>query len=343
MLPIDLRSDTLTKPNPAVRKAMADAEVGDDVYGEDPTVNRLQEVGAELLGKDAALFVSSGTMGNLIALWLQAGRGGEVLAHSDSHIIHYELASGAAIAGCQIVPIGGERGILQPAALEQHVRGPIYYNARTKLVELENTGNLAGGTCYTRAQLDAVGTWARSKGLAVHLDGARLWNAAEATGLSPVVLAENCDTVTVCLSKGLGAPVGSLLAGSKDFIAEARRVRKMLGGGTRQAGILAAAGLYVLANQRSRLADDHEHARLLAQAVNQTSWARVGQTPETNIVFAETPGRQASLLAAALKDQGLWCSALSETRLRFVTHLDVSRAAIERACEILKSFQPGTI
>ncbi len=343
MFPIDLRSDTVTKPSPAVRRAMADADVGDDVYGEDPTVNRLQDLVATLLGKPAALLVSSGTMGNLIALWLQAGRGGEVLAHADSHIIHYELASGAAIAGCQILPVPGERGILHPAALETRVRGPVYYNARTKLVEIENTGNLAGGTCYSRGELDALALWARGKGLPIHLDGARLWNASAATSLSPAALAESADTVTVCLSKGLGAPVGSVLAGSTEFIAEARRVRKMLGGGTRQAGVLAAAGLYVLANHREKLAEDHEHARLLAKVLQNTAWAQVREEPETNIVFADTPGRPAAVLADKLKAKGLWCSALGEYRLRLVTHRDVDRPAVDQACEILKSFDPGTI
>ncbi|MEI8095152.1 MAG: GntG family PLP-dependent aldolase [Spirochaetales bacterium] len=334
---MDFRSDTLTRPTPAVREVMARAEVGDDVYGEDPTVNRLQDVTAELLGKEAALFVSSGTMGNLISLYLQAGRGGEVLAHKDSHIIHYELASGAAIAGCQILPASGARGVLTAEVLEPLVRGPIYYNARTTLIEIENTGNLAGGTCYSLAELNALGTWARSRALPVHLDGARLWNAVVATRSSPAALAAVADTVTVCLSKGLGAPVGSVLAGSKAFVAEARRVRKMLGGGMRQAGVLAAAGLYVLEHHRDRLADDHEHARLLAEALQASGWAQVPVAPETNIVFADTPRHESADVVAKLEAHGVRCSAMGAHRVRFVTHLDVSRAATKKACEILAS------
>ena len=334
---MDFRSDTLTRPTPAVREVMARAEVGDDVYGEDPTVNRLQDVTAELLGKEAALFVSSGTMGNLISLYLQAGRGGEVLAHKDSHIIHYELASGAAIAGCQILPASGARGVLTAEVLEPLVRGPIYYNARTTLIEIENTGNLAGGTCYSLAELNALGTWARSRALPVHLDGARLWNAVVATRSSPAALAAVADTVTVCLSKGLGAPVGSVLAGSKALVAEARRVRKMLGGGMRQAGVLAAAGLYVLEHHRDRLADDHEHARLLAEALQASGWAQVPVAPETNIVFADTPRHESADVVAKLEAHGVRCSAMGAHRVRFVTHLDVSRAATKKACEILAS------
>jgi threonine aldolase len=337
MEPIDLRSDTITKPTDAMRRAMAEAPVGDDVYGEDPTVNFLQDRVAALLGKEAGLFVPSGSMGNLIALYLQAGRGGEVLAHEFSHIIHYELASGAALAGCQILAVGGERGILKPEALESHVRGPIYYNARTKLVEVENTGNLAGGTCYSNAELAAVKSWAAGKNLPVHMDGARLWNASVAQNVEPALLARHADTVTVCFSKGLGAPVGSVLAGTKAFIGEALRIRKMLGGGMRQAGVLAAAALYALDHHVKSLADDHHHARLLADALAASGWAEVPVKPETNIVFARTPGRDAATLAQRLGERGLRCSALAADRIRLVTHRDVSRAQTDRACEILRT------
>jgi threonine aldolase len=335
--PIDLRSDTVTKPTSAMRQAMAAAPVGDDVYGEDPTVNRLQDRVAALLGKEAGLFVPSGSMGNLIALYLQAGRGGEVLAHTDSHIIHYELASGAALAGCQILPVEGAAGVLKPEALESKVRGPIYYNARTKLVEIENTGNLAGGTCYTAAELAAVQDWARSKSLAVHMDGARLWNACAAQNAEPGALARYTDTVTVCFSKALGAPVGSVLCGPRDFIAEALRVRKMLGGGMRQAGVLAAAALYALDHHQAGLADDHLHARLLADTLAASSWARVPVAPQTNIVFADTPGLDAAQVSSRLTERGVRASAMGAQRIRFVTHRDVTRGQIDRACEILRS------
>jgi threonine aldolase len=332
---IDLRSDTVTKPTEAMRKVMAEAPVGDDVYGEDPTVNRLQDRVAELLGKEAALFVSSGSMGNLIALYLQAGRGGEVLAHEHSHIIHYELASGAAIAGCQIIAVAGERGILKPEALEPRVRGPVYHNARTKLVEVENTGNLAGGTCYNEADLAAVKRWADGKKLPVHMDGARLWNAASALNVAEGALSRHCQTVTVCFSKALGAPVGSVLAGPRDFIDEARRLRKMLGGGMRQAGILAAGALYALDHHRAGLADDHRHAQQIAVTLNATGWAKVG-VPETNIVIAEVD-RPADDLIAALGKRGVLASSMGATKLRFVTHLDVSAAQTASACETIRT------
>jgi threonine aldolase len=276
-------------------------------------------------------------MGNLLALYLHAGRGGEVLAHEHSHIIHYELASGAALAGCQIIPVGGDRGILKPEALDPKVRGPIYYNARTKLVEIENTGNLAGGTCYTREELRAVRSWANGQGLPVHMDGARLWNAHVATGLPLDEMAAEADTVTVCFSKGLGAPVGSVLTGPKAFIAEALRIRKMLGGGMRQAGILAAAALHALDHHLSALDDDHHHARLLANALDRTSWAKVVAQPETNIVFFDTPGQKASSVAERLAAQGLRCSPMGIERIRFVTHRDVSRDQILRACSLIEA------
>lgn len=332
---VDLRSDTVTKPTEAMRRAMAMADVGDDVYAEDKTIAALQARTAELLGKEAGLFVPSGSMGNLIALYLHAGRGGEVLAHETSHIFHYELASGAALAGCQIVPIPGARGILKPEAMESRLRSPIYYNARTKLVEIENTGNLAGGTCYSIGDLKAVRSWADAHQLPVHMDGARLWNASIALGKAPAELAPFADTVMVCFSKGLGAPVGSVLTGSKDFIAEALRVRKMLGGGMRQAGIVAAGALFALDHHLPGLADDHEHAKMLAEALNTSGWAQAGP-PETNIVFAQTPGRQASDVATRLSSQGILCSALSADRVRFVTHRDVDRKGILRATEAIK-------
>lgn len=337
MEPIDLRSDTVTKPTPAMRRAMAEAEVGDDVYGEDPTVNRLQDKVAALLGKEAGLFIPTGSMGNLIALYLQAGRGGEVLAHDQSHIIHFELASGAALAGCQIVPVPGERGILKPEVLGRFVRGGGYSNARTKLLEIENTGNLAGGTCYSLDELKSLREWAGALSLPVHMDGARLWNASVAQKVEPATLAANADTVTVCFSKGLGAPVGSVLTGTKAFVGEALRVRKMLGGGMRQAGILAAGALYALDHHIKPLAEDHLHARRLSDALEASSWAKVPVKPETNIVFAETPGRDAGAVAEDLAKRGLRCSALSSERIRLVTHLDVTREQTDRACEILRT------
>lgn len=259
-----------------------------------------------------------------------------MLAHEHSHIIHYELASGAAIAGCHIVAVTGERGLLKPEALEPHVRGPVYHNARTKLVEVENTGNLAGGTCYSADDLDAVCRWAASKGLPVHMDGARLWNACQTLDSEPAALARGCQTVTVCFSKALGAPVGSVLAGTRDFIDEARRVRKMLGGGLRQAGIVAAGALYALDHHRAGLADDHAHARTLAEAVNAAGWARAA-VPETNIVFVDTLGRDAETVVEALAARGVLAGSMGARRVRLVTHRDVSSAQTAQACDVLRT------
>ena len=240
----DLRSDTITRPTGDMRKAMLRAEVGDDVYGEDPTINLLQETAAKITGKKAALFLPSGTMGNLIPLYVLCGRGNEVILHENSHIMHYELSSAAALAGVMPRPVPGERGVFTPKIIKPQVRPDIYYMARTALIEVENTHNKEGGTCWKEHELADIAKFAKKTGIPVHMDGARIFNAAVHTGIPVKRIASYADTVTFCLSKGLGAPVGSLLCGPTEFIAEARRVRKMLGGGMRQAGVIAAAGLY---------------------------------------------------------------------------------------------------
>ena len=286
----DLKSDTVTRPSPGMRKAMAEADVGDDVYAEDPTVNRLQDMAAEITGKEAALFVSSGSMGNLIPVYLNCGRGNELLIDWRGHIVQHELASATAIAGCLPVQIPTEKGILSVADLEPRIQPDIYYCTRTRMVALENTHNAAGGTYYPLETLKEIGTFARRRKLAVHLDGARLFNAAAASGAPVKAICADATTVTFCLSKGLGAPVGALLCGKKDFIADARRVRKMLGGGMRQAGIIAAAGVYALQNNVERLAEDHENAKAIAKALAETDWAAID--PEdvvTNILYFRTP------------------------------------------------------
>lgn len=338
MKTIDLRSDTLTKPSEPMRKAMYDAEVGDDVFGEDPTAIRLQERAAEMTGKPAALFVSSGSMGNLIALYINCGRGGEVLAHNGSHVIEAELASPAAIAGVLPIGVPGDRGILKPEALVKRLRPGDYYAARVRMVSLENSHNREGGACYRRDELQDVASFANRYGLKVHMDGARVFNASTATAIPVSKIAETVDTISFCLSKGLGAPAGSMLCGSKEFIEEARHVRKLLGGGMRQVGVLAAAGLYALENNVARLSQDHENAKALAAALAETSWAEIDPTAvETNILHFDTPHHPSQHVKAALESRGILCFAPGDHSLRFVTHLDVSDDDCREACEVFRT------
>jgi len=333
----DLRSDTVTRPSPAMRKAMSEADVGDDVYGEDPSVNKLQEMSAQVTGKDAALFVSSGSMGNLIPIYLNCGKGNEVLCDSRAHIVQHELASATAIAGALPIQIPTDRGILDVDQLESRVQPDIYYCARTKMIAVENTHNAAGGTFYPLATLKKIGVFARRRKMSVHMDGARLFNAAAAGGDSVKSLCAEVDTVTFCISKGLGAPVGALICGTKDFIAEARRVRKLLGGGMRQAGIIAAAGIYALTNNVERLKEDHENAKTLAQALACTSWAAlIPDEVVTNILYFRTPERNADDVVHALEHKGILCDSSGPDRIRFVTHLDISRKDTMEIARILQ-------
>lgn len=333
----DLRSDTVTLPSPAMRKAMHDAEVGDDVYADDPTVNRLQDTAASITGTEAALFVSSGSMGNLIPVYLNCGRGNELLIDSRGHIVQHELASCTAIAGALPVTIPTEKGLLAVADLEGRIQPDIYYCQRTRMVELENTHNAAGGTYYPLATLREIAAFARRRGLTVHLDGARLFNASIASGASVSDISACADTVTFCLSKGLGCPVGAMLCGRREFIAEARRVRKMLGGGMRQVGIIAAAGLYALRNNIARLAEDHENARLIAEALAETSWASLDvNAVATNIIYFDTPGRSADVVVKALERAGIRSGASGPHTIRFVTHLDISRTDAEQVAAIVR-------
>ena len=337
----DLRSDTVTRPSPGMRKAMHDAEVGDDVYAEDPSVNKLQEMAAAITGKDAALFVSSGSMGNLIPIYLNCGRGNEMLLDHRGHTIQHELAGVTAIAGCLPVMVPTAKGILEPELLEPLVQPDIYYCQRTKMVALENTHNAAGGTIYPLKTLKAIGSFAREKGLTVHMDGARLFNAVVASGVSAKDTCADSDTMTFCLSKGLGAPIGAVLCGPKDFIAEARRVRKMLGGGMRQAGIIAAAGVYALTHNIERLAEDHENARAIAMALSGTKWAEIDpREVATNILYFRTPGRAPSDVARALEAKGIRCGAPGYNSIRLVTHLDVTRQDTQEIVEIIGALRP---
>lgn len=340
---IDLRSDTLTQPTPGMREAMARAEVGDDVYGEDPSVNRLQERAAELLGKQAALFVPTGTMANQVALLCHCERGDEVLAGEAAHCMLYESGAGSAWAGVSFTVVG-QGGLFDAAAILAAIKPSEYHFPRTRLVALENTHNRAGGRVFPQNEVQAIAEAARARGLAVHLDGARIWNAAAATARAPAELAAPADTVSACFSKGLGAPVGSVLAGSQALCLRARRFRKMLGGGMRQAGVLAAAALYALDHQRERLSEDHAHARLLAAGL--ARMPGVLCTPalvETNIVNFELSGSEAARFVALAGAQGVKLNAIGPRRLRAVTHLDISRqqllAAIDRLAHVAKQLE----
>jgi len=333
---VDLRSDTVTRPTPAMREAMARAEVGDDVFGEDPTVGALEEEVAELTGKEAALFVSSGTMGNQLAIACQTRPGYEVIVGEWAHPVLYESGAGAALSGVQFA-IAGTGGLFTADQMEAAIQPPVYWAPRTSLVCVENTHNRAGGRVFPQRDAIAIAERARGRGLAIHLDGARLWNASVATGLGVALLAAPFDTVSICFSKGLGAPIGSALCGSRETIERARRFRKMWGGGTRQAGILAAAALYALEHHRARLADDHENAKELAAIVAKAPGARIDLAlVETNIVNIdlEEPLRADDVTRAA-RELGLALNATGPRRMRAVVHLDAPRADVVRGAQIL--------
>jgi threonine aldolase len=332
--PIDLRSDTVTRPTPAMRRAMAEAEVGDDHYGEDPTVNRLEEAVARLLGFEAALFVPSGTMGNEIAIRLLTEPGQEVLADERSHVVQYELSGMAALSGVVPHVVVTEDGRLTPDHVRRALKPPALNRAQIGLVVLENTHNLAGGVVSSvRETAETIAT-CREAGLNVHIDGARVWNAAVAEGVPPRELLKGADTAMVTLSKGLCAPVGSLLLCTAKLHPRAWRVRQQFGGGMRQAGILAAAGLIGLETMVSRLAEDHANAQLLAKSLARSSRVRVAPA-RTNIVVGRVEGERAPEVAAALAARGVLASAMDGSTLRLVTHNDVSRADCERAADAL--------
>jgi len=336
---IDLRSDTVTKPTPEMRAAMAAAVVGDDVYAEDPTVNRLQERAAEIFAREAAIFVPSGSMGNLIAIKIWTHHGNEVICEQRGHINQYEMASMSAIAGCMPRTVASHTGILSWQMIEPLIRPKTYYYSQTALVGLENTHNMAGGTVYPTEVADDICKKAHAAGLRVHLDGARIFNAAVALKKSVAEITRNFDSVMFCLSKGLGAPVGSMLVGSKEFIERARVYRKMLGGGMRQAGVLAAAGLIAIEKSPARLHEDHANARFLAEKLAHIPGIKVDlATVQTNIVIFDVSGtgRTAAELTEELGKRGVLCGPTDKHSIRMVTHCDVDRAAIEQALEIVK-------
>jgi threonine aldolase len=335
---IDLRSDTVTRPSAAMRAAMAAAEVGDDVYGEDPTVNELERRAAEMFGREAALFVPTGTMGNQIAIRLHTKPGQEVIAESRSHILDWEMAMTAAFSGCLVRAVVADRGVLTWEHIEPVIYARGAFRAATGLIEIENTANLAGGCCTPVAELEKIWAGAQERKLPTHLDGARIFNAAVALGVDVKALTHGFDTVMFCLSKGLGAPVGSMLTGSAELMESARLVRKALGGGMRQAGVLAAAGLIALEDGPKRLSEDHANARYLAEALAKMPGIGIDlEAVETNIViFTLAGGKKAADLAARLKARGVLMSAVGPSTVRLVTHLDVDRQECERAFEIVK-------
>jgi len=335
---IDLRSDTVTKPTDEMRKAMARAEVGDDVYGEDPTVNRLQDMAANMLGKRFALFVPSGTMANQLAIRSQAQPGQEIIVESKSHIVRYEQGAAGALAGVQLHWIYGERGVMSAEQVEAAIRPNDTHSVTTALICLENTHNAGGGTIYPLSTIERIRTIAVRHRIPMHLDGARLFNAVAATTLPPTVYAQHFETVSICLSKGLGAPVGSLLlSNDQQVIDRARRFRRMYGGAMRQAGIVAAAGIYALERHVARLKTDHEHAKKLARLLQQIPAIQiVPQHVETNIVIFDIIDEQRTPteLVAALKDHGVLINTLGGNTYRAVTHLNIAGKQIDEAAGI---------
>ncbi|HVP58248.1 MAG TPA: low-specificity L-threonine aldolase [bacterium] len=338
--PVDLRSDTVTRPSPGMRRAIADAVVGDDVFEDDPTVKQLEALAAEMTGKQAAVFVASGTMGNEAAVLAHTQRGDEAVVEADCHIYKYEAAGPAVMAGVQLAPLKGDRGILQADQIEQAIRPTDdVHQPITRLVCLENTHNRAGGVVYPIEVMREIRSLATERGLRIHLDGARIFNAAIASGRNATDYCALADSVMFCLSKGLGAPIGSMLVGDADFILGARRYRKMLGGGMRQAGIIAAAGIYALKNNVSRLRDDHLRARRLAEAVASIGKLAVDlATVETNIVVIDVSRTGLDVLdcVARLEHEGVLVVDFGRTRMRAVAHLDIDDADIDRAIAAFK-------
>jgi threonine aldolase len=337
--PVDLRSDTVTKPTPEMRRAMAEAEVGDDVYGEDPTVNRLQQRAAEIFGREAALFVPSGSMGNVIAMRVHTSPGHEIICEELGHIYNFEMASMSALAGCLPRPVRGLDGLLTWPLVREAVRPKIYYRAQTGLIACENTHNMAGGIVLPPDVGDEICDQAHAAGIPVHLDGARIFNAAVALNMGVRELTQKFDSVMFCVSKGLGAPVGSLLVGSREFIQKARIQRKLLGGGMRQAGVLAAAGLVALEKSPSRLHEDHENAGFLAEGLARLPGIRLDPSQVvTNIIVFDVSGAgmPPAEISERLAAYGVLASGVSSTRMRMVTHCDVDRAGCERALEAME-------
>ena len=338
MSPIDLRSDTVTRPSAAMRRAMAGAEVGDDVFLEDPTLNLLQDRAASLFGREAALFVPSGSMGNLTCVMAQTRPGQEVICETNGHIYNYEMGALAALAGVLPRIVNGEDGVLTWGAIAPAIRAKVYYRPQTSLICLENTVNMAGGTVYRTDVVEDICDRAHEQGIHVHLDGARVFNAATYLNQPVSAMTEKFDSVQFCLSKGLGAPVGSMIVGSRDFVERCRPIRKMLGGGMRQAGVLAAAGIIALEEGPKRLQIDHDNAQVLAQKLAATPGIALDPAKvQTNIViFSVKPSGQSSAeFLERLRARGVLAVPVDHDRVRMVTHLDVDRTDIQRAAGLI--------
>jgi threonine aldolase len=338
---VDLRSDTVTRPSAAMRRAMAEAEVGDDVYGEDPTINKLEQRAAEIFAREAAIFVPTGSMGNQIAIKIHTQPGQEIVCEQSAHIFNWEMASLAAFSGCMVRPVRAASGdgVITWDDIKTAIAPKIYYAAQTGLISLENSHNMAGGTVTPLRITEDICKNAKAAGLPVHLDGARVFNAAVALGKSVAEITKPVDSVMFCLSKGLGAPVGSLLVGSKAFIEKARIYRKALGGGMRQAGVLAAPGLIALEEMPKRLHEDHANARFLAEGIANLPGVKLDVNKvHTNIVIFELDRKDmmAPDLARKLGEKNILASAIGPTRVRFVTHMDVDRAACEQALDAMR-------
>jgi threonine aldolase len=334
--PVDLRSDTVTRPTAPMREVMSRAEVGDDVLGDDPTIHALQDKVAKLLGKEAALFVPSGTMANQIAIRSHTEPGDEVIMEAEGHTFLFETGAMAGLCGVQAQLLHGKRGLLTAEQVEKAIRPNEYHFPPTKLIILENTHNHGGGTIQPLSLVEGISSVAKKHGIALHMDGARLWNACLASGVKPADYARHADSVSVCLSKGLGAPVGSLLAGSKTFIQRARRFRKMFGGTMRQSGILAAAGIYALDHHYERLKDDHENARYFAKRLSEIRNVTINvEEVETNLIYFGIDGRTPQWIESELRKKDVWVFAERPTEVRAVTHLDVNRTQIDHALDVI--------
>ncbi|SMB81452.1 L-threonine aldolase [Desulfonispora thiosulfatigenes DSM 11270] len=337
---VDLRSDTVTKPSLEMRQTIMEAEVGDDVYGEDPTINKLEEMSAELMGKEAALFVPTGTMANQIAVLVHTERGEEIILEERSHIYNYEVGGIALLAGVLPTLIAGEKAKIMPEQLKRAIKAPDIHAPKQTLLCLENTHNMAGGLVSTANEISELAQIATENGLKVHLDGARIFNAAAYLNTSPQEIVKDVDSMMFCLSKGLGAPVGSMLVGSREFITGAKRYRKMLGGGMRQAGILAAAGIYALENNRKRLAEDHNNAKILAEGINKLNGLKIDlETLHTNIVMIDItkPELGADELVTELEKNGVLTGSITDKRIRLVTHLDITTEDINYTLEVFNN------
>jgi threonine aldolase len=335
---IDLRSDTVTKPTAGMLEAMMSAKVGDDVFGEDPSINELESMAAQYFGLEAALYCPSGTMSNQIAIKCHTQPGDEVICEKNAHIYIYEGGGIAFNSGSQVRALDGNLGRIQASQVSAVINPDDVHRARTSLVALENTCNRGGGSCYDLGEIRKIKEVCRENRLKLHLDGARLFNALVATGEKAKNFGEVFDSISVCLNKGMGCPIGSILLGPAPFIRQARRIRKVFGGGMRQAGFMAAAGIYAFQHHIDRLAEDHQHASRLAEALKKKDFVRSVMPVETNIIIVDLgPGCQAKELAQRLKEQGVLVIPISANQLRFVTHLDVSPAMVDRAVGVLEA------